>query len=79
MVNDNCCATFREIYRQYVSAYTLALLRPSDTELKVDLQKLEDQLQIIDLVISREQAKMQVINIILSPHNLQNNIKIAAI
>jgi hypothetical protein len=43
-----------------VSAYTQALLEPSNTELRVDLQKLEDQLQLVDLVIAREHAKIEV-------------------
>jgi hypothetical protein len=50
----------REIYREYVTSYTQALQEPSNTELRIDLQKLEDQLQLVDLVIAREHAKIEV-------------------
>lgn len=33
---------------------------PNDTELKLDLQKCEDSLPIISVVIAREQAKFEV-------------------
>jgi len=33
---------------------------PHDTELKLDLQVLEDQLGILDIVIAREHAKIEV-------------------
>jgi hypothetical protein len=36
------------------------LLSPHDTELKLDLQVLEDQLGILDIVIAREHAKFEV-------------------
>jgi len=36
------------------------LLSPHDTELKLDLQVLEDQLAILDIVIAREHAKIEV-------------------
>jgi hypothetical protein len=43
-----------------VRSYTQALQEPSNTELRIDLQKLEDQLQVVDLVIAREHAKIEV-------------------
>ncbi|CAB3363763.1 Hypothetical predicted protein [Cloeon dipterum] len=50
----------RESYRKYVQAYKLSLLSPTDVELKLDLQKLEDRLRVIDLVIAREHAKIEL-------------------
>ena len=43
-----------------MTSYTQALQEPSNTELRIDLQKLEDQLQLVDLVIAREHAKIEV-------------------
>ncbi|XP_059475627.1 intermembrane lipid transfer protein VPS13C-like [Neocloeon triangulifer] len=50
----------RETYRQYVKLYKENLLKPADIERKLDLQQLEDRLKVIDLVIAREHAKMEL-------------------
>jgi hypothetical protein len=36
------------------------MLSPYDTELKLDLQLLEDQLAVVDIVVAREHAKIEV-------------------
>nr|CAD7393579.1 unnamed protein product [Timema cristinae] len=50
----------REYYHNYKNIYKKTLLSPNDTELKLDMQQLEDQLGIIDIVIAREHAKIQL-------------------
>lgn len=54
----------REKYRKYVNTYKEILLNPNDTELKLDLQKYEDDLSIINVVIARQQARLLVSNIL---------------
>lgn len=39
----------------------MTLLRPTDTELKLDLQKYEDLLTIVSVIVAREHAKIEVI------------------
>lgn len=39
-----------------------SLQRPNDTELKLDLQKYEDSLTILNIVIAREHAKQELKN-----------------
>jgi len=48
------------VYKKYRDVYRRTLLSPNDTELKLDLQILEDQLDIAGIVIAREDAKLQV-------------------
>ncbi|XP_021923386.1 vacuolar protein sorting-associated protein 13A-like isoform X4 [Zootermopsis nevadensis] len=50
----------REHYRKYKNTYKKTLLSPNDTELRLDLQLLEDQLAIIDIVVAREHAKIEL-------------------
>lgn len=50
----------RENYRKYMETYKQILLNPNDTELKLDLQKYEDDLSIINVVIARQQARLLV-------------------
>ncbi|GFG28735.1 hypothetical protein Cfor_06015 [Coptotermes formosanus] len=52
--------THREHYRNYKNTYKKTLLSPNDTELKLDLQVLEDQLGILDIVVAREHAKIEL-------------------
>lgn len=40
--------------------YKKVLVNPNDTELKLDLQMLEDELDIFNLVLARENAKIEV-------------------
>lgn len=47
-------------YRKYRDVYAQSLLNPTDTELKLDLQQHEDQLDILNITIAREHAKAQV-------------------
>lgn len=35
-------------------------MNPNDTELKIDLQTLEDELDVFNLVLAREHAKIEV-------------------
>lgn len=52
--------TVRQNYRRYMDTYKQILLNPNDTELKLDLQKYEDDLSIINVVLARQQAKLMV-------------------
>lgn len=54
------CFYYRINYRNYKDVYKQTLLSPNDTELKLDLQQLEDQLSILQIVIAREHAKIEV-------------------
>lgn len=58
----------RENYNVYKKAYKSTLRSPNDTELKLDLQKCEDSLPIVSVVIAREHAKFEVI--LMSSFNL---------
>ncbi|KAJ2950876.1 hypothetical protein O0L34_g5236 [Tuta absoluta] len=51
----------RENYNKYKQTYKSTLKSPNDTELKLDLQKCEDSLPIISVVIAREQAKFELL------------------
>ncbi|KAF8773523.1 Vacuolar protein sorting-associated protein 13C like protein [Argiope bruennichi] len=50
----------RDKYRQYKAMYKEHLHRPTDTELKLDLQLLEDSLDVTSILAAREQAKMKI-------------------
>ncbi|KAG7205210.1 hypothetical protein KM043_018296 [Ampulex compressa] len=52
----------RKNYRKYKEACLQNLLRPYDTELKLDMQKYEDSLTILNIIIAREQAKQELRN-----------------
>lgn len=51
---------FRKNYKSYINVYKKLLVNPNDTELKIDLQTLEDELDIFNLVLAREHAKIEV-------------------
>ncbi|XP_057653630.1 intermembrane lipid transfer protein VPS13A-like [Diorhabda carinulata] len=50
----------RRNYKQYMETYKKILLNPNDTELKMDLQKYEDNLSIVNVVLARQQARLTV-------------------
>ncbi|XP_072395854.1 intermembrane lipid transfer protein VPS13A-like [Diabrotica undecimpunctata] len=50
----------RQNYKEYMETYKQILLNPNDTELKMDLQKYEDNLSIINVVLARQQARLTV-------------------
>lgn len=50
----------RENYRMYTEIYKQILLNPNDTELKLDLQKYEDNLSVVNVVIARQQGRLMV-------------------
>ncbi|EZA49615.1 Vacuolar protein sorting-associated protein 13A [Ooceraea biroi] len=52
----------RRNYRKYKEACIQSLQRPNDTELKLDLQKYEDSLNILNIVIAREHARQELRN-----------------
>lgn len=52
----------RRNYRKYKEACIQSLQRPNDTELKLDLQKYEDGLTILNIVIAREHARQELRN-----------------
>lgn len=55
-------AKHRKNYRNYKRVCIQSLQRPNDTELKLDLQKYEDSLTILNIVIAREHAKQELKN-----------------
>jgi len=52
----------RKNYRKYKELCIQSLQRPNDTELKLDLQKYEDNLTILNIVIAREHARQELKN-----------------
>lgn len=54
--------THRQNYQMYLKTYKNTLRSPNDIELKMDLQKCEDSLPIISVVIAREQAKFELLS-----------------
>ncbi|KAF7991246.1 hypothetical protein HCN44_002808 [Aphidius gifuensis] len=50
----------RKNYKIYKDTFMQTLLRPNDTELKLDLQKYEDCLTILNIIIGREDAKIEL-------------------
>lgn len=52
----------RKNYRKYKETCLQSLIRPNDTELKLDLQKYEDCLTILNIVIAREHARQELKN-----------------
>lgn len=52
----------RRNYRKYKEACIESLQRPNDAELKLDLQKYEDSLTILNIVIAREHARQELKN-----------------
>lgn len=51
---------FRQYYRQYKNLYKQKLLKPNDAEIKMDLQKMEDHLDVANILLAREHAKLEV-------------------
>ncbi|CAG9562322.1 unnamed protein product [Danaus chrysippus] len=51
----------RENYDAYKKMYKSTLRSPNDIEIKLDLQKCEDNLPIISVVIAREHAKFELL------------------
>ncbi|XP_025991463.1 vacuolar protein sorting-associated protein 13A isoform X2 [Solenopsis invicta] len=58
----SCIAKHRENYRKYKETCIQSLQRPNDTELKLDMQKQEDNLTILNIVIAREHARQELRN-----------------
>lgn len=50
----------RSNYRSYCQLYEKMLLDPSNSEIKIDLQQIEDTLDIANVIIAREQTKLRV-------------------
>ncbi|XP_043273461.1 vacuolar protein sorting-associated protein 13A-like isoform X2 [Venturia canescens] len=50
----------RKNYKLYKETFMHTLLRPNDTELKLDLQKYEDNLTPLNIIIAREHAKIDL-------------------
>ncbi|XP_034193125.2 intermembrane lipid transfer protein VPS13A isoform X1 [Osmia lignaria lignaria] len=64
----------RKNYRRYKEACLQSLLKPNDTELKLDLQKYEDSLTMFNIVIAREHARQELKNrMIKEKHQGVNN------
>ncbi|XP_014251025.1 vacuolar protein sorting-associated protein 13A-like isoform X2 [Cimex lectularius] len=53
--------THRNNWRRYCTLYKQMLLKPTDTELKLDLQQCEDLLTVTDIIIAREYSKSQLL------------------
>lgn len=52
----------RQNFKQYTEIYKEILQNPNDTELKLDLQKYEDKLSLVNVIIARKVAKLLVQN-----------------
>lgn len=63
----------RRNYRKYKEACLQSLLRPNDTELKLDLQKYEDRLSILNIVIAREHARQELKNKVIEEKHQSTN------
>lgn len=50
----------RNNYKKYKETFMQTLIRPNDTELKLDLQKYEDCLTILNIIIAREEGKIEL-------------------
>ncbi|XP_011303575.1 vacuolar protein sorting-associated protein 13C [Fopius arisanus] len=50
----------RRNYKKYKETFMQTLIRPNDTELKLDLQKYEDCLSILNIIIAREEGKIEL-------------------
>ncbi|XP_030755861.1 vacuolar protein sorting-associated protein 13A-like [Sitophilus oryzae] len=50
--------TIRGQYKKYIETYKQIIANPNDTELKLDLQKHEDNLSIINVVIARQHTRL---------------------
>ncbi|XP_017890538.1 vacuolar protein sorting-associated protein 13C-like [Ceratina calcarata] len=64
----------RKSYRKYKEACLQSLLRPNDTELKLDMQKYEDCLSILNIVIAREHARQELKNRTIEEKRQKNNM-----
>lgn len=51
----------RHFYRQYKELYMKRLQMPNDTEIRVDVQMLEDKLNIANVLMAREEAKLELL------------------
>lgn len=52
-------------------------MKPNDTELKLDLQKYEDSLNVLNIIIAREHAKIELEN--LHPTKVKINLGVFAV
>lgn len=52
--------TFRSLYKQYAQLYKKHLLEGYNSELEADLMKLEDELNLTNIVLARMHAKIKV-------------------
>lgn len=50
----------RSHYRQYKDTYKKCILNPGNTELRLDLARIEDNLPLSSIVMAREQGKIEV-------------------
>jgi len=50
----------RTHYRQYLDTYKQWIGNPHDVELKLDLQKHEDNLSVLNVVVARQHARLTV-------------------
>lgn len=48
-------------YRQYKEMYIKRLQTPNDTEIRVDVQMLEDKLDVSNILMAREEAKLELL------------------
>ncbi|EEC00486.1 vacuolar protein-sorting protein, putative, partial [Ixodes scapularis] len=51
----------RRVYRQYKELFMKRLQMPNDTEVRVDVQMLEDKLNIANVLMAREEAKLELL------------------
>lgn len=51
----------RQNYRQYKELYKERLQKPNDAEVRVDVQMMEDKLNIANVIMAREEAKLELL------------------
>lgn len=51
----------RKNYHEYCNTFRKILLDPNNTEIKIDLQRIEDSLDIYSIITAREYTKMMVV------------------
>ena len=54
----------RVLYRQLKSAYKMFLVNRNDENLSNDVAHLETQLDIVNIIMAREHAKLEVTNLV---------------
>lgn len=66
----------RAHYKEYIDTYKQIILNPNDTELKLDLQKHEDNLSVTNVVIARQYTRLLVSSYTQSSFGINGAFKV---